>query len=103
MSDPVRVTNPGAESLGYLSNGEEVMAIYVNSRPPTIVNFNGQPPSWSSFGNKTFWGANDFVDDSPTKSDIAQRDKEINAVKAGIDSKLTVNASKLADAKTKLI
>ncbi|WP_317180092.1 colicin-like pore-forming protein [Lelliottia amnigena] len=103
MSVPVRVTNPGAESLGYLSNGEEVMAIYVNSRPPTIVNFNGQPPSWSSFGNKTFWGANDFVDDSPTKSDIAQRDKEINAVKAGIDSKLTVNASKLADAKNKLI
>lgn len=32
MSDPVRITNPGAESLGYDSDGHEIMAvdIYVN-------------------------------------------------------------------------
>lgn len=26
MSDPVRITNPGAESLGYDSDGHEIMA-----------------------------------------------------------------------------
>ncbi|EBC5375174.1 hypothetical protein DPO02_24525 [Salmonella enterica] len=34
MSDPVRITNPGAESLGYDSDGHEIMAvdIYVNRK-----------------------------------------------------------------------
>ncbi len=27
MSDPVRITNPGAESLGYDSDGHEIMAV----------------------------------------------------------------------------
>ncbi|CEK09046.1 colicin protein [Escherichia coli] len=42
MSDPVRITNPGAESLGYDSDGHEIMAvdIYVNvsvNRPPYVA------------------------------------------------------------------
>lgn len=103
MTDPVRVTNPGAESLGFLPNGEEVMAVYINARPPTVVIFDGQAPSWSSFGNKTAWDSNDFVDDSPTKVDIEQRKKEIDAVKSGIDEKLKINTIKSTDAKNKLV
>lgn len=32
MSDPVRITNPGAESLGYDSDGHEIMAVDIGVR-----------------------------------------------------------------------
>lgn len=34
MSDPVRITNPGAESLGYDSDGHEIMAVDIYVNPP---------------------------------------------------------------------
>ncbi|EOR2858024.1 hypothetical protein EHJ26_RS28135, partial [Escherichia coli] len=49
--------------------------------PPRVDVFHGTPPAWSSFGNKTIWGGNEWVDDSPTRSDIEKRDKEITAYK----------------------
>lgn len=70
MSDPVRITNPGAESLGYDSDGHEIMAVDIYVNPPRVDVFHGTPPAWSSFGNKTIWGGNEWVDDSPTRSDI---------------------------------
>lgn len=76
MSDPVRITNPGAESLGYDSDGHEIMAVDIYVNPPRVDVFHGTPPAWSSFGNKTIWGGNEWVDDSPTRSDIEKRDKE---------------------------
>ncbi len=45
--------------------------IYVN--PPRVDVFHGTPPAWSSFGNKTIWGGNEWVDDSPTRSDIEKK------------------------------
>ncbi|EJW4012211.1 hypothetical protein OB385_003707 [Salmonella enterica] len=81
MSDPVRITNPGAESLGYDSDGHEIMAVDIYVNPPRVDVFHGTPPAWSSFGNKTIWGGNEWVDDSPTRSDIEKRDKEITAYK----------------------
>lgn len=68
MSDPVRITNPGAESLGYDSDGHEIMAVDIYVNPPRVDVFHGTPPAWSSFGNKTIWGGNEWVDDSPTRS-----------------------------------
>ncbi|MDF1240619.1 hypothetical protein P1T71_24065 [Escherichia coli] len=73
MSDPVRITNPGAESLGYDSDGHEIMAVDIYVNPPRVDVFHGTPPAWSSFGNKTIWGGNEWVDDSPTRSDIEKR------------------------------
>lgn len=70
MSDPVRITNPGAESLGYDSDGHEIMAVDIYVNPPRVDVFHGTPPAWSSFGNKTIWGGNEWVDDSPTRGDI---------------------------------
>ena len=102
MTNPKRVSNPGAESLGFLPNGEEVMAVYVNARPPTVNIFHSQPPGWSSFGNKISWSGNDWVDDSPTRDDIAQRDQEIKAFKDEIEAKRQDNARKLTDTKQKL-
>lgn len=102
MTDPVRVSNPDAESLGFLPNGEEIMAVYKDARPPSVIVFDGLPPTWSSFGNKTSWGNNDFIDDSPTKVDKEQRDQEIKTVKNKIDVKLQDNANKIADTKQKL-
>ncbi len=64
MSDPVRITNPGAESLGYDSDGHEIMAVDIYVNPPRVDVFHGTPPAWSSFGNKTIWGGNEWVDDS---------------------------------------
>lgn len=58
MSDPVRITNPGAESLGYDSDGHEIMAVDIYVNPPRVDVFHGTPPAWSSFGNKTIWGGN---------------------------------------------
>ena len=55
MSDPVRITNPGAESLGYDSDGHEIMAVDIYVNPPRVDVFHGTPPAWSSFGNKTIW------------------------------------------------
>ncbi|MEL4015938.1 colicin-like pore-forming protein [Dryocola clanedunensis] len=88
MSKPVRISNPGAESLGFLPNGEEVMAIYIDARPPTIEIFNHRAPAWSSFGNKTSWGSSDWVDDSPTRQDKIERDQEITTIKTDIDAQL---------------
>ncbi|WP_407230294.1 hypothetical protein [Escherichia coli] len=76
MSDPVRITNPGAESLGYDSDGHEIMAVDIYVNPPRVDVFHGTPPAWSSFGNKTIWGGNEWVDDSPTRSDIEKSDIE---------------------------
>lgn len=59
MSDPVRITNPGAESLGYDSDGHEIMAVDIYVNPPRVDVFHGTPPAWSSFGNKTIWGGNE--------------------------------------------
>ena len=56
MSDPVRITNPGAESLGYDSDGHEIMAVDIYVNPPRVDVFHGTPPALSSFGNKTIWG-----------------------------------------------
>lgn len=64
MSDPVRITNPGAESLGYDSDGHEIMAVDIYVNPPRVDVFHGTPPAWSSFGNKTIWGGNEWVDDT---------------------------------------
>ncbi len=64
MSDPVRITNPGAESLGYDSDGHEIMAVDIYVNPPRVDVFHGTPPAWSSFGNKTIWGGNEWVNDS---------------------------------------
>lgn len=50
MSDPVRITNPGAESLGYDSDGHEIMAVDIYVNPPRVDVFHGTPPAWSSFG-----------------------------------------------------
>ncbi|EAO5125736.1 hypothetical protein L1U36_004435 [Salmonella enterica subsp. enterica serovar Kentucky] len=36
MSDPVRITNPGAESLGYDSDGHEIMAVDIYVNPPRV-------------------------------------------------------------------
>ena len=55
MSDPVRITNPGAESLGYDSDGHEIMAVDIYVNPPRVDVFHGTLPAWSSFGNKTIW------------------------------------------------
>ena len=35
MSDPVRITNPGVESLGYDSDGHEIMAVDIYVKPST--------------------------------------------------------------------
>ena len=53
MSDPVRITNPGAESLGYDSDGHEIMAVDIYVNPPRVDVFHVTPPAWNSFGNKT--------------------------------------------------
>ncbi|ECZ5471042.1 colicin [Salmonella enterica subsp. enterica serovar Oslo] len=98
MSDPVRISNPGAESLGYDSDGHEIIAvdIYVNS--PRVDVFRGTPPAWSSFGNKTIWGGNDWVDDSPTRSDIEKRDKEITAYKNTLSAQQKENDNQRTEA-----
>ncbi len=44
MSDPVRITNPGAESLGYDSDGHEIMAVDIYVNPPRVDVFHGTPP-----------------------------------------------------------
>ncbi|ELG8954230.1 hypothetical protein ROK62_004183 [Salmonella enterica] len=41
MSDPVRITNPGAESLGYDSDGHEIMAVDIYVNPPRVDVFHG--------------------------------------------------------------
>ncbi|HAU8204079.1 TPA: hypothetical protein IG123_004916, partial [Escherichia coli] len=103
MSDPVRITNPGAESLGYDSDGHEIMAvdIYVIN-PPRIDVFHGTPPAWSSFGNKTIWGGNEWVDDSPTRSDVEKRDKEITAYKNTLSAQQKENENKRTEAGKRL-
>ncbi len=45
MSDPVRITNPGAESLGYDSDGHEIMAVDIYVNPPRVDVFHGTPPN----------------------------------------------------------
>lgn len=45
MSDPVRITNPGAESLGYDSDGHEIMAVDIYVNPPRVDVFHGTPPA----------------------------------------------------------
>lgn len=95
MSDPVRITNPGAESLGYDSDGHEIMAVDIYVNPPRVDVFHGTPPAWSSFGNKTIWGGNEWVDDSPTRSDIEKRDKEITAYKNTLSAQQKENENKL--------
>ncbi len=94
MSDPVRITNPGAESLGYDSDGHEIMAVDIYVNPPRVDVFHGTPPAWSSFGNKTIWGGNEWVDDSPTRSDIEKRDKEITAYKNTLSAQQKENENK---------
>ncbi len=94
MSDPVRITNPGAESLGYDSDGHEIMAVDIYVNPPRVDVFHGTPPAWSSFGNKTIWGGNEWVDDSPTRSDIEKRDKEITAYKNTLSVQQKENENK---------
>ncbi|EFI2029228.1 hypothetical protein BE904_004403 [Escherichia coli] len=81
MSDPVRITNPGAESLGYDSDGHEIMAVDIYVNPPRVDVFHGTPPAWNSFGNKTIWGGNEWVDDSPTRSDIEKRTRKSQRTK----------------------
>ena len=53
MSDPVRITNPGAESLGYDSDGHEIMAVDIYVNPPRVDVFHGTPPAWSSLDRKS--------------------------------------------------
>ncbi len=43
MSDPVRITNPGAESLGYDSDSHEIMAVDIYVNPPRVDVFHGTP------------------------------------------------------------
>lgn len=43
MSDPVRITNPGAESLGYDSDGHEIMAVDIYVNPPRVDVFLNRP------------------------------------------------------------
>lgn len=50
---------------------------------------------WSSFGNKTEW--ENWVDDSPTKQDMEQRDKEIFEAKSKVDALLKENNKKTAE------
>ncbi|HFN7411249.1 TPA: colicin Ia family protein, partial [Escherichia coli] len=102
MSDPVRITNPGAESLGYDSDGHEIMAVDIYVNPPRVDVFHGTPPAWSSFGNKTIWGGNEWVDDSPTRSDIEKRDKEITAYKNTLSAQLKENENKRTEAGKRL-
>lgn len=102
MSDPVRITNPGAESLGYDSDGHEIMAVDIYVNPPRIDVFHGTPPAWSSFGNKTIWGGNEWVDDSPTRSDIEKRDKEITAYKNTLSAQQKENENKRTEAGKRL-
>lgn len=102
MSDPVRITNPGAESLGYDSDGHEIMAVDIYVNPPRVDVFHGTPPAWSSFGNKTIWGGNEWVDDSPTRSDIEKRDKEITAYKNTLSAQQKENENKRTEAGKRL-
>lgn len=102
MSDPVRITNPGAESLGYDSDGHEIMAVDIYVNPPRVDVFHGTPPAWSSFGNKTIWGGNEWVDDSPTRSDIEKRDKEIAAYKNTLSAQQKENENKRTEAGKRL-
>ncbi|EAA6142918.1 colicin-Ia domain protein [Salmonella enterica subsp. enterica] len=102
MSDPVRITNPGAESLGYDSDGHEIMAVDIYVNPPRVDVFHGTPPAWSSFGNKTIWGGNEWVDDSPTRSDIEKRDKEITAYKNMLSAQQKENENKRTEAGKRL-
>ncbi|EDD3785672.1 TPA: colicin, partial [Escherichia coli] len=102
MSDPVRITNPGAESLGYDSDGHEIMAVDIYVNPPRVDVFHGTPPAWSSFGNKTIWGGNEWVDDSPTRSDIEKRDKEITAYKMTLSAQQKENENKRTEAAKRL-
>ncbi|EMR7922458.1 hypothetical protein WKC30_004906, partial [Escherichia coli] len=102
MSDPVRITNPGAESLGYDSDGHEIMAVDIYVNPPRVDVFHGPPPAWSSFGNKTIWGGNEWVDDSPTRSDIEKRDKEITAYKNTLSAQQKENENKRTEAGKRL-
>lgn len=102
MSAPVRITNPGAESLGYDSDGHEIMAVDINVNPPRVDVFHGTPPAWSSFGNKTIWGGNEWVDDSPTRSDIEKRDKEITAYKNTLSAQQKENENKRTEAGKRL-
>ncbi|HFN7411345.1 TPA: colicin Ia family protein, partial [Escherichia coli] len=102
MSDPVRITNPGAESLGYDSDGHEIMAVDIYVNPPRVDVFHGTPPAWSSFGNKTIWSGNEWVDDSPTRSDIEKRDKEITAYKNTLSAQQKENENKRTEAGKRL-
>ena len=102
MSDPVRITNPGAESLGYDSDGHEIMAVDIYVNPPRVDVFHGTPPAWSSFGNKTIWGGIEWVDDSPTRSDIEKRDKEITAYKITLSAQQKENENKRTEAGKRL-
>lgn len=102
MSDPVRITNPGAESLGYDSDGHEIMVVDIYVNPPRVDVFHGTPPAWSSFGNKTIWGGNECVDDSPTRSDIEKRDKEITAYKNTLSAQQKENENKRTEAGKRL-
>ncbi|HDJ0463277.1 TPA: hypothetical protein PPI46_005288, partial [Escherichia coli] len=102
MSAPVRITNPGAESLGYDSDGHEIMAVDIYVNPPRVDVFHGTPPAWSSFGNKTIWGGNEWVDDSPTRSDIEKRDKEITAYKNTLSAQQKENENKRTEAGKRL-
>lgn len=102
MSDPVRITNPGAESLGHDSDGHEIMAVDIYVNPPRVDVFHGTPPAWSSFGNKTIWGGNEWVDDSPTRSDIEKRDKEITAYKNTLSAQQKENENKRTEAGKRL-
>ncbi|EPY5127385.1 colicin-like pore-forming protein [Escherichia coli] len=74
--------------------------IYVN--PPRVDVFHGTPPAWSSFGNKTIWGGNEWVDDSPTRSDIEKRDKEITAYKNTLSAQQKENENKRTEAGKRL-
>ncbi|EEV6841955.1 TPA: colicin [Escherichia coli] len=102
MSDPVRITNPGAESLGYDSDGHEIMVVDIYVNPPRVDVFHGTPPAWSSFGNKTIWGGYEWVDDSPTRSDIEKRDKEITAYKNTLSAQQKENENKRTEAGKRL-
>lgn len=102
MSDPVRITNPGAESLGYDSDGHEIMVVDIYVNPPRVDVFHSTPPAWSSFGNKTIWGGNEWVDDSPTRSDIEKRDKEITAYKNALSAQQKENENKRTEAGKRL-
>ncbi|WP_259285498.1 hypothetical protein, partial [Escherichia coli] len=77
MSYPLRITNPGAESLGYDSDGHEIMAVDIYVNPPRADVFHGTPAAWSSFWIKTIWGSNEWAADSPTRTGIVKRAEEI--------------------------